>query len=91
MVPTKKKPHLVSKEKSRFVPKIPQQIPKSPQKRTKKNPKSTENPIDLVGKDPSKSNMHQQKHPFYQKNLPSPCMLHLWTVVKSQLGCPLLY
>ena len=42
--------------------------------------------------DPHKSNMHQQKHPFYQRNqLPSPCMLQLWTVVYQQANLVSLF
>ena len=50
-------------------------------------------PIDVARMDPDKSNIHQQKHPFYQKKkqLSYPCMLHLWTVgyQKANLVAPI--
>ena len=81
-----KKPSVVYQNPSRQTPK---KLPKSTTKLlkcTKKTPcLFQKKPIDIAGVDPHKSNMHQQKHPFYQKKqLSFPCMLYLWTIVYQQ-------
>ena len=92
VVPTKKEPHFVPKSPPLCTRKPPDRYQKTPQNVPKKPPNVPRNPrnvpkkppIDVAGMDTHKCNMHQQKHSFYQKKkkqLSSPCMLHLWTVV----------